>query len=82
MAVAMGGATPKDDGTGSLSQSGGNGDGDAERLVGSPPPMLLLADIFRGRREAAWKRCCLAAMSTMTMMVQMMTGGSKRTYPL
>jgi hypothetical protein len=54
---------PKDDGTRTLSQSGGNGNGTAERLVCSPPG-LLLADIIRGRREAAQKRCCLATMST------------------
>jgi hypothetical protein len=74
-AVAMGGATPKDDGTGTLLQSGGNGDGTAEFLVGSPP-CLLLADIIRLRREAAQKCCRLAAMS-ITTTVQMTTGGSK-----
>ncbi len=68
---------PKDDGNGTSSQSGGNGDGMAERLVGSVP-CLLLADIIRGRRDAARKRCFLAAMLTPTRtMVQMKTGGSE-----
>ena len=64
-AVAMGGVMPKDDGTGTSLRSGGNGDGMAERLVGSPSGPLL-ADIIRGRRDAAWKHCHLAAMSMPT----------------
>jgi hypothetical protein len=46
-------------------------------LLAPPLPMLLLADIFHGRREAAWKHCRLAAMLTSTTTVQMMTGGSE-----
>ncbi len=64
-AVAVGGAMPKGNGTGTSSQSGGDGDGTTERLVGSPPSPLL-ADIFGRRRDAAWKRCLLAAMSITT----------------
>jgi hypothetical protein len=45
----MGGATPKDDGTGSLLQSGGDGDGNADRLVGSPPPHVVVG------RHLSWK---------------------------
>ncbi len=70
---------PKDDRTGTWLCSGGNSNGTAERLVGSPPGPSL-ADIIRGRRDAARKRCRLAAMSTTmmtTMTVRMTTGGSK-----
>ena len=68
---------PKDDGNGTSSQSGGDGDGTAERLVGSLP-CPLLADIIHGRRDAARKRCFLAAMLTPTRMtVRMKTGGSE-----
>jgi hypothetical protein len=55
--------------------TGGDSDGTAECLVGSPPGPSL-ADIIRGRRDAAQKRCRLAAMSTTTT-VQMTKGGSK-----
>jgi hypothetical protein len=68
---------PKDDGNGTSSQSGGDGDSTAERLVGSLP-CPLLADIIRGRRDAARKRYFLAAMLTPTRTtVQMKTGGSE-----
>jgi hypothetical protein len=68
---------PKDNGTRTSLQSGGDGDGTAERLVGSPPG-LLLADIIQGRRDAAWKRCHLAAMLMLTTtMMQMKMGGSR-----
>ncbi len=68
---------PKDDGNGTSSRSGGNGDGTAERLVGSLP-CPSLANIIRGRRDAAQKCCFLAAMSTlMRTTVQMKTGGSE-----
>ncbi len=68
---------PNDDGNGTSSRSGGDGDGTAERLVGSLP-CPLLADIIRGRRDAARKRCFLTAMSTPTRTtVGMKTGGSK-----
>ncbi len=68
---------PKDDGNGTSSRSGGDGDGTAERLVGSLP-CPLLADIIRWRRDVARKRCFLAAMSTpMRTMVRMKTGGSE-----
>ncbi len=68
---------PQDDGTGTSLRSSGDGDGTAERLVGSPPG-LSLADIIHGRRDAARKRCRLAAMSTPpTTTVQMKTGGSE-----
>jgi hypothetical protein len=68
----------KDDGTGTLSRSGGNGDGTAKHLVGSLPSSWL-ADIIRGRRDAVWKCCRLVAMSstTMTTTVRMTTGGFK-----
>ncbi len=76
-AVAMGGAMPKDEGSGTLLQSGRDGDGTAECLV-APPPGPLLADIIRGRRDAAWKCCHLSAMSlSMMMTVKKMTGSSK-----
>ncbi len=76
-AVAMEGAMPKNNGTGTSSQSGGNGDGTAERLIGSPPGPSL-ADIIGGRRDAAQKCCHLAAMlMPPTTTVQMKTGGSK-----
>ena len=68
---------PKDDGNGTSSRLGGDGDGTAERLVGSLP-CPSLADIIRWRRDAAQKRCFLAAMSTPTRTtVRMKTGGSK-----
>ncbi len=68
---------PKDDGNGTSLQSGGNGDDTAERLVGSLP-CPSLADIIRGRRDAARKRCFLAAMSTPTRTtVRMKMGGSE-----
>jgi hypothetical protein len=68
---------PKDDGNGTSLRSGGDGDGTAERLVGSLS-CPLLADIIRGRRDAAWKRCFLAAMLTPTRTtVRMKTGGSE-----
>ncbi len=68
---------PKDDGNGTSSGSGGDGDGTAERLVGSLP-CLSLANIIRGRRDAARKRCFLAAMSTpRRTTVRMKTGGSE-----
>jgi hypothetical protein len=67
----------KDDGTGISLQLGGNGDGAAERLVGSHPGPLL-ANIICGRRDAARKPCGFAAMSTpTTTTVQMKPGGSK-----
>ncbi len=75
-AVAVGGAMPKDDGARTLLQLGSDGDGTRERLVGSLPSPLL-ANIICGRRDAAQKRCRLAAMPTKTMTVQMMSGGSK-----
>ncbi len=68
---------PKDNRNGTSSQLGGNGNGTAERLVGSLP-CPLLADIIRGRRDAARKRCFLAAMLTpMRTTVQMKTGSSE-----
>jgi hypothetical protein len=68
---------PKDDRTGTSSRSGGDGDGTAERLVGSTPGQSL-ADIIRGRRDAARKCFRLAAMSTpLTTTVRMKTGGSE-----
>ncbi len=66
---------PKDDGNGTSSQSGGDGDGAAEHLIGSLP-CPSLADIIRGRRDAARKHCFLAVMSTPTRTtVRMKTGG-------
>ncbi len=68
---------PKDDGNGTSSQSGADGDGTAEHLVGSLP-CPSLADIIRGRRDAARKRCFLAEMSTpMRTTVRMKMGGSE-----
>jgi hypothetical protein len=76
-AVAVGGAMPKDDGNGTSSRSVGNGDGMAERLVGSLP-CPSLADIIHGRRDAARKCCFLTAMLTPTRTtVQMKMGGSE-----
>jgi hypothetical protein len=73
---------PKDDGTRTSLQSVGDGDGMAERLVGSTPGPLL-ASIICGRSDAAGICCCLAVMLTPpTTTVQMKTGGSERTYPL
>ncbi len=46
IAVAMGGATPKEDGTRTLLQSSGNGNGTAERLVGSPPSEVALCQLL------------------------------------
>ncbi len=56
----------KDNGTRTSLQLGGNVDCTGKGLVGSPP-CPSLADIIRGRRDAAQKRCCLAAISTTTM---------------
>ncbi len=68
---------PKDDGNGTSSRLGGDGDGTAERLVNSLPCQLLAA-IIRGRRDAARKRCFLAAMLTPTRTtMRMKTGGSE-----
>jgi hypothetical protein len=75
-AVPVVGAMPKDDGTGNLSQSGGNSDGTVEHLV-APPPGPLLADIICGRRDAAQKHCRLVAMLTTTMTAQMTMVGYK-----
>jgi hypothetical protein len=76
-AVAMGGSMPKDDGTRISSRSGGDGNSTAERLVG-PPPGPLLANIIRGRRDAAQKCCHLAAMlMPPTTTVRMKMGGSE-----
>jgi hypothetical protein len=80
-AVAMGGATPKDNETGTLLQLGGDSDGTADFLVGSPPGPLL-ANIIHRRRDTARKRCCLVAILTMTTMVQMTMGSSEWMYPL
>jgi hypothetical protein len=70
----------KDNGTGTSSQWGGYDDGTVEHLIGSPPT-LWLANIIRGMKDAAWKCCHIAAMSTTTTMltttVRMMMGGSK-----
>jgi hypothetical protein len=60
-AVAVGGATPKDNGTGTLLQSDSNGDGTVERLVGSPPGPSLAFSFAGGgmrlRNAVVSRRC-------------------------
>jgi hypothetical protein len=56
--------------------SGGDGDGTAERLVGSPPARRWLISLGMGGMR--FRSCRLVAMS---MTMRMTTGGSERTNP-